>query len=240
MSFQGFFKWSKDVKIVWWWLCASTPHGVQSVLNSLGNMGMGIDMQQDDVINEFISKVFLDLGMQLLRHMTVTVGTFCVTTWWVHQCQRTKSVLLYQWVSVTWISSFRVQWDEVIAYLLVSLLVQSGKTTSHCPTHSITEKHHPHCVITASFPAVSRFTAVCICLSRHGTHWEHTLWYPISSRIAHTVLMLMVSSIDGKWSACLSLPTAFLTNLQKTALVKNAVGKERHVCHSLCDQLEHT
>jgi hypothetical protein len=45
-----------------------------------------------------------------------------------------------------------------------------------------------------------------------GTHWEHTLWYPISSRIAHTVLMLMVSSIDGEWSACLSLPTAFLTN----------------------------
>jgi hypothetical protein len=43
-------------------------------------MGMGNDMQQDDVINEFISKVFLDLGMQLLRHMTITVGTYCVAT----------------------------------------------------------------------------------------------------------------------------------------------------------------
>lgn len=61
-------------------VCTSTPHGIQLVLNSLGNMGMGIDMQQDDVISEFISKVFLDLGMQLLRHMTITVGTYCVTT----------------------------------------------------------------------------------------------------------------------------------------------------------------
>jgi hypothetical protein len=61
-------------------VCASTRHGIQLVLNSLGNMGMGIDMQQDDIINKFISKIFLDLGIQLLRHMAVTVGTFCVAT----------------------------------------------------------------------------------------------------------------------------------------------------------------
>lgn len=57
-----------------------TPRSIQLVLNSLDNMGMGIDMQQNDVISEFISKVSLDLGMQLLRHMTITVGTYCVTT----------------------------------------------------------------------------------------------------------------------------------------------------------------
>lgn len=37
-------------------------HGIQLVLNSVGNMGMGIDMQQDDVIDEFTSTFFLDLG----------------------------------------------------------------------------------------------------------------------------------------------------------------------------------
>lgn len=51
-------------------MCASSPHGIQLVLNSLGNMGMGIDMQHDDIMNEFISKILLDLRMQLLRHMT--------------------------------------------------------------------------------------------------------------------------------------------------------------------------
>jgi hypothetical protein len=43
-------------------------------------MGMGIDMQHDDVISEFISKVFPDLGVQLLKHMTLTVGTYCGAT----------------------------------------------------------------------------------------------------------------------------------------------------------------
>jgi len=61
-------------------VCASTLHGIQVVLNSLGNMGMGTDMQQDDVINELKSKVFLDFGMRLLRHMTITVSIYCVAT----------------------------------------------------------------------------------------------------------------------------------------------------------------
>jgi hypothetical protein len=82
MSFLGFLKWFKDVKLHGD-VCASTPHGIQLVLNSLGNLGMGIDMQHDDVINEFISEVFLDLGMQLLRHMAVTIGTYCDVTRWV-------------------------------------------------------------------------------------------------------------------------------------------------------------
>jgi len=61
-------------------MCTSTLHGIQLVLNSLGNMGMGTDIHQDDVTNEFISKVFLDFGMQLLRHITITVRIYCVAT----------------------------------------------------------------------------------------------------------------------------------------------------------------
>ena len=47
-------------------------HGIQVVLNSMGHMGIDIVMQQDDAFTEFTIIVF-DLGVQLLKCLTVTV-----------------------------------------------------------------------------------------------------------------------------------------------------------------------
>lgn len=249
MAFQGFLKWSKDVKIAWWYVCTPfpTPSGIKFALNSLGNMRMGIDMQQDDDISEFISKVFLDLGMQLLRHMTITVGTYCVATWFAVQKYGTLNVKensQYHFTSgclwLEFLHSMNEEWGVFIACVLVFLLVQSGKAISYCPSQSTTEKYHPQCAVTANVPAISRCSAVCVCLSRHGTHWEHTLWYPKSSRIACRVLMLIVSSNDGEWPACLSLPTAILTYAVFCRLVTNVSWFQFwHVCHSVRALLEH-